>query len=228
MTTDHDPAGPVPAPPPVDALEGVLPVDADPTAERPARRPLWRELPVLVLIALVLAVLIKTFAFQAFWIPSRSMAETLEVNDRVMVNKLAYRFGDVARGDVVVFDDPSGPSRDGESTLRSMWRNLTESVGLSTPKTEFIKRVIGLPGETIEIRDSLVLIDGVAIAEPYLDATVEMFDFGPVDVPEGEVFVMGDNRGSSRDSRFFGPIPLDDVVGRAFVRMWPPSRLGGL
>jgi len=231
MTTDHDSggdgAGPAPGPA-VDDLDPGFPADVEPTEQAGSQRSLWRELPILVLIALVLAVLVKTFAFQAFWIPSRSMAETLEVNDRVMVNKLAYRVGDVARGDVIVFDDPNGPSRDGESMLGSVWRNLTESVGLSAPKTEFIKRVIGLPGETLEIHANQVLIDGEVIEEPYLDATIEMFDFGPVAVPEESVFVMGDNRSSSRDSRFFGAVPLDEVVGKALVLMWPPSRIGGL
>jgi signal peptidase I len=201
---------------------------AEPEVLRQARRPFWRELPLLVLIALVLAVIIKTFAFQAFWIPSRSMAGTLEVNDRVMVSKLAYRLGDVARGDVIVFDDPSGPESDGESLLASAWRNLTESVGLSAPKTEFIKRVVALPGETLEIIDNRVLVDGTVIDEPYLEPSVEMPDFGPVAVPAGSVFVMGDNRNSSRDSRYFGAIPLDDVVGKAFVLMWPLRRIGGL
>ncbi len=228
MTTDHDPAAgdASVAGAAVDAGDPGLPAEA--RGESSAHRSFWRELPILVLIALVLAVLVKTFAFQAFWIPSRSMAGTLEVNDRVMVNKLAYRFGDVSRGDVIVFDDPSGPARDGESLLGSVVRNVGESVGLSTPETEFIKRVIGLPGETLEIRDNRVLIDDEVIDEPYLDPAVEMADFGPVTVPDGELFVMGDNRASSRDSRFFGPIPVDEVVGRAFVLMWPPSRFGGL
>jgi signal peptidase I len=226
MTTDSEPGTEAAAAAMVDGGDGE--VSAAAAGGSAARRSFWRELPILVLIALVLAVLVKTFAFQAFWIPSRSMADTLEVNDRVMVNKLAYRFGDVGRGDVIVFDDPSGPSSDGESLVASVLRNLGESVGLSTPKTEFIKRVVGLPGETLEIRDNRVLIDDVVIEEPYLGPAVEMADFGPVTVPEGELFVMGDNRASSRDSRFFGSIPVDDVVGRAFARMWPPSRLGGL
>ncbi|MGD2051023.1 MAG: signal peptidase I [Acidimicrobiia bacterium] len=226
MTTDSEPGTDAAAAAMVDGGDGE--VSAEAAGGSAARRSFWRELPILVLIALVLAVLVKTFAFQAFWIPSRSMADTLEVNDRVMVNKLAYRFGDVGRGDVIVFDDPSGPSSDGESLVASVLRNLGESVGLSTPKTEFIKRVVGLPGETLEIRDNRVLIDDVVIEEPYLGPAVEMADFGPVTVPEGELFVMGDNRASSRDSRFFGSIPVDDVVGRAFARMWPPSRLGGL
>ncbi len=194
-----------------------------------AQRSFWRELPILILIALVVAVVIKTFLFQAFFIPSGSMKETLQVNDRVLVNKLSYRFGDISRGDVIVFDDPRGAAADtGESVIGALVRNLAESVGLSTPQSEFIKRVVALEGETIEIIGGWVLIDGVPIDEPYLRPGLRQRDFGPETVPEGFVFVMGDNRNSSVDSTVFGPIPVDDIVGRAFVIVWPPSNWAGL
>jgi signal peptidase I len=193
-----------------------------------ARRSFWRELPVLLLIALVLAVLIKTFLFQAFYIPSGSMEATLQINDRVLVSKLSFRFGEIDRRDVVVFDAPDGSQRDGENLVQSALRNVAESIGLSTPRTEFIKRVIALPGETVEIRANRVLIDGVAIDEPYLPAGVQMRDMDPVTVPGGHVWVMGDNRNVSDDSRSFGPIPIDTIVGRAVAIIWPPSRWGGL
>lgn len=197
---------------------------------KPRRKPLpfWLELPLLVLVALVVAVFIKTFLVQAFWIPSSSMEDTLLVNDRVLVNKLAYRLGDIERGHVIVFDDPRGDANGDESIFRSATRNVAEAVGLSTPRSEFIKRVIGLPGETVEIRDNQVLINGQDISEPYLKPGTSMRDFEAVTVPEGHVFVMGDNRNSSQDSRFFGPIPTDDVVGRAFVIIWPVSNWAGL
>jgi signal peptidase I len=217
--------------------------DPAPTATEPAAEPaaeqdaaaaepekggsFWRELPLLILVALVIAVLIKTFAFQAFWIPSGSMRETLVEYDRVMVNKLSYRFGDIERGDIIVFDDPFGEEND-ESVPEAMLRNLAESVGLSTPRSEFIKRVVAVGGETIEIRDNTVFVDGVALAEPYLHPGTSMPDFGPETVAADHVFVMGDNRNASSDSRRFGPIDEDTVVGRAFVVLWPIDRWSGL
>jgi signal peptidase I len=190
-------------------------------------RSFWRELPVLILVALVIAVLIKTFAVQAFWIPSGSMQETLDIEDRVLVSKLSYRFGDVQRGDVVVFDDPRGV-QERESVIESIGRNLAESVGLSTPKSEFIKRVVGMPGDIVEIAGGNIVINGEVLNEPYLHPDTEMFDFGPEVVPQGHYFVMGDNRNRSQDSRSFGPISEDAIVGKAFVVLWPPSHWSGL
>ena len=224
-----------------EAVPGGLPdpaVEPEPTAasaepvveedeEEPRHRSFWRELPFLILVALVIAVVIKTFVVQAFWIPSSSMEETLQINDRVLVNKLSYDFGDIGRGDVIVFDDPRG-SQERESVVESVVRNLAESVGISTPKSEFIKRVIGLPGETIEVRDGMVHVNGEALSEDYLHPRSTMPDFGPQVVAPGTFFVMGDNRNSSQDSRFFGPIDAESVVGRAFVVLWPPSRWSGL
>jgi signal peptidase I len=193
-----------------------------------AARSFWKELPILIVVALVVAVVIKTFLVQAFFIPSASMRDTLLEGDRVMVNKLAFRFGDPARGDVIVFDSPLVPHDDGESFLGAVVRNIGEALGVSTPDTALIKRVIATGGETIEIRGNTVYIDGVAIDEPYLRPGSQMPAFGPVTVPEGEVFVMGDNRNQSEDSRRFGTVPVGDIIGRAFLRVWPPSRWGGL
>ena len=190
--------------------------------------PFWLELPLLIIAALAIAVVIKTFLFQAFWIPSSSMEDTLLINDRVMVNKLAYRFGDLHRGHVVVFDDPRADEAPQESLPQAARRSITEAIGLSVPRTEFIKRVIGLPGERVEIIDNQVFIDGQPIDEPYLKPGSLMPDFGPIVVPTGEMFVMGDNRNSSQDSRYFGSVSTDTVVGRAFVIMWPVSRWAGL
>jgi len=212
--------------PPVTASE-----DAEATPRRRKKKeplPFWLEFPLLVIIALVVAVVIKTFFVQAFYIPSSSMENTLLINDRVLVNKLAYKFGSVQREHVIVFDDPRGPAVRRESMLQAARRNVAEAIGLSTPRSEFIKRVIGLPGETVEIHDSTVFIDGKPLVEPYLKPGSVMPDFGPITVPAGEVFVMGDNRNESQDSRVFGPIPLDEVVGRAFVIMWPPGRWSSL
>ncbi len=212
------------APPPSD---GALPVPED----QPKKRhllPFWIELPLLILAALIVAVVIKTFLVQAFYIPSSSMENTLMVNDRVMVNKLAYQFGDLQRGDVVVFDDPRDGDPDDESVFEAVRRNVGEAIGLSVPRSEFIKRVIALPGETIEIRDNRVFINGLAIDEPYLKPGTAMTDMTPERVPDGEVFVMGDHRNSSQDSRWFGTVPIDTIVGEAFVIMWPADRWSSL
>lgn len=193
-----------------------------------AKRSFWRELPILLLVALLIAVLIKTFLFQAFYIPSGSMEEALQVNDRVLVAKQSYRIGDIERGDVVVFDEPNGQARTQENVVQAIVRNVAESIGVSTPRTEFIKRVIALPGETVEIRNNEVLVDGAAIDEPYLPGGVRMRDMDPVTIPEDHVWVMGDNRNVSDDSRSFGPVPVDTIVGRAMTIIWPPSNWGGL
>jgi signal peptidase I len=177
---------------------------------------------------LVIAVVIKTFLIQPFWIPSESMLETIHVNDRVMVNKLAFRLGEPERGDIVVFRDPNEPEIE-ESIPEAVIRSVLEAVGIRTRGSDdLIKRVIGLPGETITIADNHVLVDGVAISEPYLEDDAFMADDGPFTVGDDEVFVMGDNRESSFDSRRFGTIEYEALVGRAFVIIWPISSFGGL
>jgi signal peptidase I len=210
---------------------GRLRADATERGEREdATRSFWRELPILVIVALIVAVLIKTFLIQAFYIPSSSMSGTLVIGDRVMVNKLSYVFGSPDRGDVIVFDNPSH-SDGGESLLGALTRHVGESLGISSPDSALIKRVIAVGGETVEITGNQVLVDGTAIDESYLGGTIRMRDFGPLVVPDGHVFVMGDNRspGGSSDSRgSLGTIPEDNIIGRAFVKVWPPSRWGGL
>jgi signal peptidase I len=164
--------------------------------------------------ALLVALVVKTFLFQAFYIPSESMEPTLEKGDRVIVNKLSYDLHDVHRGDVVVFElDKEDVGPDGIKDL--------------------IKRVIGLPGDTIETRDGAVYIDDRKLEEPYLPEGTKTGDpesgTNPESprqvVPDGTVFVLGDNRDNSADSRYAnrGPIPIDDIVGRAFILVWPPQ-----
>ena len=172
--------------------------------------------------------LIKTFLVQPFWIPSESMLPTIEVTDRVMVNKLAYDIGEPERGDIVVFRDPAEPEID-ESIPEAVIRSVLEAVGVRTRgRDDLIKRVIGLPGETVEIQGNRVLIDGEPIDEPYLSGTSSMPDEGPFEVGENEVFVMGDNRQFSFDSRRFGSIPEGDLIGEAFLTIWPVDNFGGL
>lgn len=172
--------------------------------------------------ALVVALVIKTFLIQAFYIPSGSMEPTLEIGDRVLVNKLSYRVHDVNRGDLVVFEANEGEGDCGQP-LSAAAAAASES-GIK----DLIKRVIGLPGETVEGRDGQLLVDDHVLVEPYLPEGVTTMDFDPVEIPQGCVWVMGDNRGDSRDSRFFGPIDEDQIVGRAFVRVWPLDSLGFL
>lgn len=203
------------------------PDDSDPPEKQ---RSFLAELPILVLVALVVAVLIKTFLVQAFWIPSGSMIPTLEINDRVMVNKLAYVIGEPQRGDIVVFDSPFAVDPVNESVPTKVRRTILESLGVSTAAVpdDLIKRVIGLPGETLEIRNNHVLIDGEPIDEPYLEPSTNMADYPPVTLRADEVFMMGDNRNNSSDSRRFNAVSLEHVVGKAFVRIWPADRWSGL
>jgi signal peptidase I len=200
---------------------------------RPRRRrprSLARELPILVVTALVVALFVKTFLIQAFFIPSSSMVPTLVPGDRIIVNRLAYRFGDIHRGDVVVFADPTVSHDRGALSSIAHW--LVEGIGFARPQDEdFVKRVIGLPGDAIEITGGRVFVNGQELHEPYLDPTPDTRSFGPVTVPPGDLFVLGDNRLDSADSRFpppegLGYVPIDRVVGRASVIVWPPSRIG--
>lgn len=201
---------------------------------RPAKKrgalAFFTELPVLLLVAFVLALLIKTFLLQAFYIPSESMEPTLEVGDRVLVNKVVYHLHPPRRGDVIVFADPKPEPQPDRNPLSGFWHWLTEGLGVSTsPEKDFIKRVVGLPGETIEIKRGEVFIDGGRIDEPYLNELVDDSDYGPILVPPESLFVMGDNRANSNDSRRgLGFIPYDKVIGKAFVVIWPPARIGGL
>ena len=188
-----------------------------------------RELPVLILIAFVLALLIKSFLVQAFYIPSESMDPTLKVGDRVLVEKVLKH---PHRGWIVVFTNPVPGLEPHRNWWGAFWHWLGEGFGVSTPTNEdFIKRVIGLPGETVECRHGHVYIDGRKLSEPYLKSSIKAHGrdtrpCGPFHVPKGDVFVMGDNRPDSNDSRYgLGPIPIKDIVGRAFVVIWPPSHI---
>jgi signal peptidase I len=202
---------------------------AVPPEEPPAQRrhgPLGfiRELPGLILVAFLLALLIKSFLVQAFFIPSQSMETTLLVGDRVLVNKMVYRFREPHRGEVIVFENPHSVEPD-RNFFQDLAHWVTEGLGFSSdPQKDFIKRVIGLPGDTIEVRRGKVFINRKRIQEPYLNPERDLDDFGPEKVEPGHYFMMGDNRANSQDSRFFGTIPRDKIVGRAFVILWPPSR----
>ena len=169
----------------------------------------WLEWALLILGALTVALIIKTFLFQAFYIPSESMSPTLEKNDRVIVNKLSYRLHDVNRGDVIVFKAPEGV----DPTVKDL-----------------VKRVVGLPGETIEQTNGRIYVDGKRLKEPYLTESA-IAEPGPgfarIKIPKDSYWVMGDNRSNSKDSRLFPDhfIHKRDIVGRVFVRVWPLNRL---
>jgi signal peptidase I len=191
---------------PPEASDPILP-DDDTVRQRRRRNGTRQAIEWVVLIgtALVIAIVIKTFLFQAFFIPSESMVPTLKVNDRVLVNKLSYKLHGIHRGDIVVFSKP--PSE-------------TDNI------KDLVKRVIGMPGETVEGRDNHIY--GKLLEEPYLPAGTIIGTFSPRKVPANSLWVMGDNRSASRDSRYFGPIKESSVVGRVFVRIWPLNRLGFL
>ena len=191
----------------------------------PSGGQLAREIPLLIGLAILIAFLVKTFVAQAFYIPSGSMIPQLNIGDRVVVSKISYDLHDPHRGDIIVFDAPPGAPGAQASKSRSVIRNIFESIGVLQPSTEeYIKRVIGLPGETVQGKDGRVFINGRELVEPYLPATTTTSDFGPVAVPKGGLWVMGDNRTNSSDSRVFGTIRRRTVVGRAILRVWPFGR----
>ncbi|MER5333951.1 signal peptidase I [Micromonospora sp. NPDC002717] len=214
-------------------------------ARRPRRQmPLWQELPLLLVVAFCLAVLIRTFLLQAFFIPSGSMEDTLLVGDRVLVNKVVYDVRDPVRGEVVVFrgTDRWAPQVDAQPEpgfVGKLGRTVGDLVGVSRPgEKDFIKRVIALPGDRVRCCDAQgrVLVNGTPLDESSYVIRDSPLDIPPnprecrsrrfeeVLVPPGQIFVMGDHRLVSQDARCQGPVPIDNVVGRAFAVVWPSSR----
>lgn len=205
--------------------------EPDPSPPTP-RKSAWRELPVLILVALVLAVLIKSFLVQAFYIPSPSMEPTLEQGDRILVCRVCLHVQDIHRGDVLVFSDPH-PTGSGRGLVGGVVHWLAQGVGVAQPENpDFVKRVGALPGETWEIQRGALYINGQAIDRPFLSPNIDTRSFGPQTVPDGMLLMLGDNPLDSGDSRFppteggLGYVPIDKVIGKAFVRVWPPSRMG--
>jgi signal peptidase I len=229
-------APPAPGLPPV-------PPPAERRASAARARGWFLEIPLLAFAALSVAFLLRTFVFQAFYIPSPSMGcaqcpvHTLEINDKILVSKISYRLHAPRRGDIVVFECPqtqvcNNRAASGTSIGR-LFSAVGTRVGLVPPSTEdYIKRVIALPGDVVEVSEGIVMINGQPLVEPYLprgmqtnpSATIP----GPYVVPPDHLWVMGDNRGNSSDSRVFQAIPTNSVVGRAIVRFWPIRRWGFL
>jgi signal peptidase I len=162
------------------------------------------EYVVILLISFALVFgFVRPFVMEAFWIPSGSMIPTLQINDRVLVNKFIYRFTEPERGDIVVFESVESSDQD------------------------LIKRVVGLPGDEIAVRSGKLFVNGEPQKEPYTNKRLpDMTSFALTTVPKGHVFVMGDNRGNSQDSRIFGPVPEKNLIGEVLFRFWPPRSVG--
>lgn len=226
--------------------------------EAPVAAPSWRErlrpllahlteLPVLIFAAFVIAIVIKTFLVQAFFIPSESMLPTLHPGDRVLVEKLGYRFHEPHRGDVVVFEKSVFGVAPDVPWYQDAKNFVRELLGLPTGVEEdYIKRIVAVGGDSIRYSGTprTLLINGTEVEQPFIRGGRDRFSSsltsrdcerlgmqsheGGCLVPAGRVFVMGDNRGDSEDSRILGPIDEDRIVGRAFVIIWPPNDAGGL
>jgi signal peptidase I len=229
--------GPQPGPPPdQDAPDE----PASPPAGK-RRKHFWRELLVIVVVAAALTLVVKAFVAQVYKIPTGSMENTLQVGDRVLVNKLVYHFRGVARGDIVVFSGqdswgPNAPPPSNNGFVR-LWDEVLSDVGLQSSQTYYIKRVIGLPGDKVACcTDGKLTVNGVPLTETsYLyPGDAPSFPFKTITVPPGHLWVMGDHRGDSDDSRYHtsdpggGAIPENEVVGRAFLIIWPASQLRDL
>ncbi|WP_106850681.1 signal peptidase I [Blastococcus sp. Marseille-P5729] len=230
---------------------GAPPEDDEPATKRRSGFVQWlKELPIMLAIAFVIAVLLKSFVVQAFWIPSGSMEQTLHgcpgcTGDRILVNRMSYWFSDPEPGDIVVFQSPSGwepevQVDEPDDPFGQAWLWLKRMVGAAPPaERDLVKRVIATEGQTVSCCDAegRVMVDGQPLEEPYVfldgqppTAAYALRDFGPVTVPEDRLFVMGDHRNASADSRahiddqYQGTIPVDSVVGRAFVILFPFDR----
>ncbi len=209
---------------------------------RKAKGTSLRELPILLVSALVLSIIVKSFLIQFFYIPSGSMENTLQVNDRVGVNKFAALYSDIKRGEVVVFRDPASwlsESYDDSTGIRKLVKDSLVFVGiLPDPSKQYlIKRVIGVGGDRVVCcsKDGKIEVNGVAVNEPYVfDGNKPSDSNFDVTVPKGFIWVMGDHRAASADSRFHtddpnkGMVPLDKVTGRALFVIWPFKHLGVL
>jgi signal peptidase I len=184
-----------------------IPPEKSSVRTKPEENPVV-EIVKTIAMAAVLSFGIRTFVAEARYIPSSSMEPTLQINDRLIIEKMTYRFNEPQRGDVIVF-------------------NATEALQQQNFKEAFIKRVIGLPGDTVLIKNGEVIVNGEVLEELYIKERPN-YEYGPVTVPEEEYLVLGDNRNNSYDSHYWGFVPDDKIIGRAFIRFWPPQRLGSL
>lgn len=192
------------------------------------------EFLVILLVSFVLVFgFVRPFVVEAFYIPSESMVPTLRVGDRVLVNKFIYRFSDPARGDIIVFQSvEGGPLPPQQNPIARAIDQFKALLGLEkpsgeVPREDLIKRVVGVEGDRIAVRNGTLYVNGEPQKEPYVNRRFpDRSTSAPVTVPEDHVFAMGDNRANSRDSRFFGPVPMENIEGEAFLRFWPLGRIG--
>jgi signal peptidase I len=188
------------------------------------------ELVVIVAVALGVALGIQAFLVKPFRIPSESMVPTLEVGQRVLVDRIGERFGDPERGDVMVFKPPKGA----DDNMCGVTHSSRQGCPRSTPEksdTNFIKRIVGLPGDRISVKGGRVYLDGRLQKEPFIypDAACGICNLPQeIVVPKGQYYMMGDNRGASADSREWGPVPKENMIGKAVATYWPPGKWGGL
>jgi signal peptidase I len=197
-------------------------------AARGSTSSFFRELPVLLLVAFLLAFLLRTFVLQVFFIPSGSMEPTLQIDDRMVVEKITYLFREPVRGEIVVFEGESFGVVDPDATAgERIIRGVGQFLGVvPTSARDYVKRVIGLPGDEIVIEDGEVRVNDELLEEAYV-VFEDPSDFGPVTVPDGHLFFLGDNRPNSADSRRgLGFVPVDAVVGRSAVIIWPFDHVG--
>jgi signal peptidase I len=187
------------------------------------------EIPIVAGLAVAIVVVLRAVLVQPFYIPSASMEPQLKINDKILVSRLSYRLHPVHRGDLVVFDEPPGARLEGvRPSGPGAFEWVGQRLGLVPRTDELVKRVIGLPGDTVEGRDGHVYVDGHLLVEPYLTPVERTDDFARETVPKGKLWVMGDNRGDSEDSRYFGAIRRSTVVGRAVLRVWPLDKFSFL
>ncbi|MEW6637273.1 MAG: signal peptidase I [Actinomycetota bacterium] len=184
------------------------------------------EFVVILLVSFVLVFgFVRPFVVEAFRIPSESMVPTLEVGDRVLANKFIYRFTDPERGDIVVFRSVEGEPAPPPSSL--LGRLQEWFFGDPGAPPILIKRVVATPGDRVAVQGGRLFVNGELQKEPYVNRTSpDNSFFAPTTIPEDHYFMMGDNRANSRDSRFFGPVPEENIEGEAFLRFWPPGRIG--
>ena len=197
---------------------------ADKTVKTISRRRRLIEDVAIIAVAVLVAMFVRAFVAQAYWIPSASMEPQLNINDRVVVSRLAYHLHAPNRGDIIVFKSPPGiepPPTPASNPIQGALHDVGVALGFAQDQTVLIKRVIGLPGDRVQGMNGHVYIDGELLVEPYLPAGTYTSTFGPVVVAPGHLWVMGDNRGNSTDSRVFGTIPESSVVGRAIWKVWP-------
>ncbi len=186
------------------------------------KKSLFYEIVEVVVVAAILAVIIKSFLIQAFVIPSGSMIPTLLIEDRLLVSKISFLVQPPHRGDIIVFKPPASAHIPPESSITNALRGL---VGLPQEPPAFIKRLIGLPGDEVRVHNGKVYINGNPLEEPYI-AEAPDYEMAPVKVPTDSYFMMGDNRNNSADSHIWGFLPKKNIIGKALFRFWPLDRMG--